>query len=173
MDKRYTEFDEYAAKAGFDGLTIRKLVDLGFLKAPAAAKHHSNYEGGLYDHSIAVTRKLVEMTNLLHLKWSRPESPYIVGMLHDLCKCDEYRWDRENKCYQFVENTALKGHGDKSVLIISTFFKLTEEEMMCIRYHMGAFKTEDWSQYSAACHKYPNVLFTHTADMFASQVEGV
>ena len=43
-----------------------------------------------------------------------------------------------------------------------------------IRWHMGAFDDrENWKYYSAAVKKYPNVLYTHVADMTASQIIGV
>jgi len=49
--------------------------------------------------------------------------------------------------------------------------KLTPEEVMCIRWHMGAFdEKHNWKYYTAAVKKYPNVLWTHTADMIASQM---
>jgi len=51
---------------------------------------------------------------------------------------------------------------------------LTEEEVLCIRWHMGAFdEKENWNAYGKAIEKYPNVLWTHTADMVASKIEGV
>ena len=49
---------------------------------------------------------------------------------------------------------------------------LTEEEMLCIRYHMGAYQTDEWNEFDAAIHKYPNVLYTHMADMGASKIMG-
>ena len=43
--------------------------------------------------------------------------------------------------------------------------------MTCIRYHMGAFiDKEQWNDYTRAVEQYPNVLWTHTADMIASHV---
>lgn len=52
--------------------------------------------------------------------------------------------------------------------------ELTEEEKACIMYHMGAFvDSKEWEFYSRAVKKYPNVLYTHTADMIASQIKGV
>lgn len=49
--------------------------------------------------------------------------------------------------------------------------ELTEEEVLCIRYHMGAYETKDWAGFDLAIKKYPNVLYTHTADMLASKLE--
>lgn len=154
------------------------LIENGFLTAPAStrASHHGAYEGGLFDHSLAVTKNLVRMTNRERLAWSRPESPYIVGMLHDLCKIDQYRKLPEpdgDKVYEYVD-TDIKGHGSKSVTYVSQLFDLTEEEIYCILYHMGAFtEKEEWKNYTDAIHKYPNVLWTHQADMLAAHVDKV
>lgn len=51
---------------------------------------------------------------------------------------------------------------------------LTSWEIMCIRYHMGAFTDKsEWNDYTRAVRNYPNVLWTHQADMLASHVAGV
>ena len=105
-------------------------------------------------------------------------------MYHDLCKIDQYKHPVMAECldgqksyspdWEFNTNTLLKGHGEKSVMLISQFFNLTEEEILCIRYHMGAFTDkEEWGFYTRAINKYPTVLWTHTADMIASHVLGV
>ena len=108
-----------------------------------------------------------------------------VGMFHDLCKIDQYRPERQGVTldgiiiedplrWEYNSDTLLKGHGDKSVMLLSQFYALTEEEIMCIRYHMGAFcPKEEWNDYTRAVRAYPNVLWTHQADMLASHVEGV
>lgn len=152
-----------------------------FFTCPASTKHHGAYEGGLFDHSLAVTEKLLEM----NLNWSRPESPYIVGMFHDLCKIDQYNTivDDEgttkfgsdevtgrNVRFSYNDNCILKGHGEKSVMLLSQFMILTIEEIYCIRYHMGAYETDNWKQYDLAIRQFENVLWTHTADMYASKV---
>jgi 23S rRNA maturation-related 3'-5' exoribonuclease YhaM len=72
----------------------KDLLDKGFFVAPASTKYHGNYEGGLFDHSCAVMKTLVDLTEKNGLKWENPGSPYIVGMFHDLCKIDQYRGSR-------------------------------------------------------------------------------
>ena len=149
------------------------LMDNGFFTAPASTKYHGAYEGGLFDHSLAVTETLIDLTNKNNLIWSRPESPFIVGMFHDLCKIDNYL-QKEDGHYEYNTDTLLKGHGDKSIMLLSTLIQLTLEEVMCIRYHMGAFvEKEEWSNYSRSVRLFPNVLWTHQADMIASQIMGV
>lgn len=150
------------------------LIENGFKKAPASTKYHGAYEGGLYQHSCNVTRELLNLTEKLGLKWQRIESSWIVGMFHDICKIDQYEKrivdEYNNKEWLYNEDTPLKGHGSKSVMLLSQFMTLTEEEILCIRYHMGAYETDDWQQFDLAIKKYPNVLFTHTADMLASKL---
>lgn len=156
------------------------LKENGFKTAPASTKYHGACEGGLYKHSKAVMDTLVDFTKKLGLQWQDERSPYIVGMFHDLCKIDQYKIKEEfydNDCnikiptsYEYNENVLLKGHGLKSVMLLSQFMTLTEEEIMCIRYHMGAYEKDDWIQFDLAIKKYPNVLFTHTADMYASKL---
>ena len=62
------------------------LIDNGFFIAPASTKYHGNYAGGLFDHSMNVAEVLADLTEKLSLHWERPESPWIIGFFHDLCK---------------------------------------------------------------------------------------
>ena len=195
--KRYDELHE--------GSNIEKLVlfnnefmnflhSEGFFDAPASTKYHGAYEGGLYDHSSAVFKRLWWLTENNNLKWKRAESPFIVGMFHDLCKCDQYilcegtQIDLGNnnvftsnngKHYEYNKDTLLKGHGIKSVMLLSQFFTITEEEMLCIRYHMGAYGNEEeqkseWAGFDAAIKKTNGLcLWAHLADQLASKVDGV
>lgn len=155
----------------------RKLDSMGFFEAPASVSHHGNRTGGLFDHSLAVTNALLSLTRRLELKWERPRSPYVVGMFHDLCKCDNYRMpdgvtDRE--AWEYNNASILPGHGEKSVIMAYGILNLTKEEIICIRWHMGAFdEKENWNRYGQAITQYPNVLYTHTADMMAARISGV
>ena len=145
------------------------LDSIGYFTAPASTKYHLSHEGGLFEHSVHVTEELVRLTDALGLKWENEKSPWIIGMFHDLCKCDNYIFTDFG--YEYNKNTILTGHGNKSVMIASTILPLTMEEVMCITFHMGAFtEKEEWSHYTEAIHKYPNVLWTHTADMVAAHI---
>ena len=178
---RINEFKTIFNHPMFEGLlpsdVVDKLIENGFFTAPASTKFHGNYEGGLYDHSREVMRELVNLSDTLGLKWKRPASPYIVGMFHDLCKIDEYTpiIDPTDGSKGFIrtKDLILYGHGEKSVMLLSELMQLTEEEVFCIRYHMGAYKTDDWDGYGKAIEKYETVLWTHTSDMYASRVIGI
>ncbi len=149
----------------------------GFYTAPASTKYHGNYEGGLFDHSFAVMTFLVELSAKNNLRWKRVESPFIVGMFHDLCKIDQYQLVTQEgggALWEYNNDTRLTGHGSKSVALLNEHMTLTEEEEMCILYHMGAFTdASEWSMYTDAINRYQNVLWTHHADMLASHVVGI
>lgn len=152
---------------------LQQLQNDGFFTAPASASHHGNYEGGLFDHSFVVASTLVHYTHDLDLYWKRLASPCIVGMLHDYCKTKLYT-KQEDGTFTHTGNVILPGHGDASVILIQQFLDLTPEEIYCIRWHMGPFEGKEyWKGYSAACCAYPNVLYTHTADMYVSQCMGI
>lgn len=163
------------------------LIDNGFFVKPAAISQHGNYTGGLFDHSFSVMTALVDMTNKFNIPWGNSRSPYIVGMFHDLCKMDDYIDENAadivimgtgspisaNPKWNYNKSTILKGHGNKSVMMLAQFLSLTEEEIYCISFHMGAYETDRWNEFDAAIRKYQTVLWTHTADMYASKVMGI
>lgn len=149
---------------------VENLIDNGFFRQAASTRFHGAYEGGLFDHSFRVMMNLKKLTGRLDLEWQNPRSPYFIGMFHDLCKIDQYE-KQENGAFKWVK-TEIEGHGSKSVELLKSLIVPTEEEEACIRYHMGAFCDKDeWKDYTNAIHKFPNVLWTHTADMVASHLE--
>lgn len=149
------------------------LLQMGFFDAPASTKYHGNYPGGLFDHSFHMTKALTLLTQKLGLIWEHERSPYVVGMLHDLCKCDQYV-QRDDGGFEYQRNLTLCGHGEKSVILAQRIIPLTAEEILCIRWHMGAYESKEvWDNLGAAIEKFPNVLYTHTADMIASCVIGI
>ena len=146
------------------------LIKYGFFTQAASTRYHGAYSGGLFDHSLNVGAVLVDLTQKLNLKWEKERSPYIIGMLHDICKIDNYILLPDGT---FAYNkTISNGHGDKSVRILSNLIPdLTEEEMLCIRWHMGSFdEKSNWQLYTDGIHNCPNVLYTHFADMISAHI---
>ena len=196
VEQRFFDFQNlfYSKVSAFDhDITqdeklVKYLKTGGFFTAPASTKYHGVYEGGLYDHSRAVMMRLFDMTDNMGLKWQRPESPFIIGMFHDLCKCDQYKAVIQQglvnedangvkefglvTTYEYNNDLLLKGHGEKSIMILSQFMTLTEEEMLCIRYHMGAYEQADWPSLDIAIKRTPLILYSHLADMLASKCDG-
>lgn len=150
---------------------VDDLREMGYFRAPASTKYHCNYEGVLFDHSMNMYHAFTALSDGLTRKWERPESPFLIAFLHDLCKVDAYKIN-DNGTIEHANDCLLSGHGEKSVMMLHRLhLDFTEEEIACIRYHMGAFTDkEEWKYYTNAIHKYPNVLWTHTADIMATHL---
>lgn len=181
LKDRMTLFTKIMQPAHLPDKFVDWLTNEGFFEAPASIHHHGAYSGALFDHSFQVLKVLLSLTERLELKWQREESPYLVGMFHDLCKVDNYALNKMNtfeqgevERWEYNNATLLPGHGEKSVILLQQHIQLTDEEMLCIRWHMGAFDDkENWNSYGRSVTQYPNVLYTHTADMVAARILGV
>lgn len=155
-----------------------------FFAAPASARFHSSYEGGLVDHSLNVYDCLVGYLSTERVKAEYGfeyslESIAIVSLLHDLCKVGVYKkgfrnvkdesgaWKRVDT-FEYDDQLPY-GHGEKSVYIISGYMKLTREEAFAIRYHMGySSEREDPRNVSAAFEMFPLAFALSVADSEAT-----
>lgn len=155
-------------------LVAAKLRETSFYQMPASTKYHNNFAGGLLDHSVGVWLNLERLTNQENLNWQNPSSPFVIAMLHDACKIDAYFFNRDYGVWEHSDKHP-GGHGDLSLKIAEQLgIELTDEEKACIRWHMGAFdEKENWGEYTNAIHKYPNVLWTHTADMMSAHIDEI
>lgn len=160
---------------------IRMLEGTDFYEAPASTQYHGAYPGGLFSHSMLVAQLLVDWTEKGLITWERSWSPILVGLLHDFTKVgkyspiqDPFEEDALIKGYEYNPSTlSYGGHGSDSCIKILQHLYLSEEETLCIRYHMGAYEKEDWKGFERAIQRYQTVLWTHHADMVTSKVLGV
>ena len=160
-----------------------------FFTAPASTKYHSAYEGGLCEHSLNVYDCLKDYLERARVKdvygMDYPdESIAIVALLHDICKVNLYRVSTRNKKndvtgqwekvpYYEYHDTLPYGHGEKSVYIVSSYMRLTREEAMAIRWHMGFSGEENVNTIGQALGMFPLAVATHIADMEATfYIEG-
>ena len=152
-----------------------------FFTAPASTRYHNAFEGGLLRHSLNVYHCLCaylereRVKNEYKLNVS-PETAAIVALLHDVCKVNFYRtgwrnvknektgqWEKQPR-YE-IHDTIPYGHGEKSVYMISAYIRLTREEAMAIRWHMGFSGEENTNTIGRALEMYPLALAVHIADM--------
>ncbi len=158
-----------------------------FFIAPASGRRHSNFKGGLCEHSVLVYKRLVKLLEGEYGKdWGKkvsPESVAIMGLLHDVCKVGTYtedvrnvkvdgRW--EQKPYWKYEDTLPYGHGEKSVYMLSAFIKLTREEALAINWHMGGFDARLQNggyDMGGVYYKYPVAFLLHIADLSATYLD--
>lgn len=177
-------YKEHISREGSEALLDYLVNKSDFFTAPASAKFHGSYEGGLCEHSINVYDCLKDylerprVEELYGLEYT-PETVAIVALLHDLCKIGCYKAGSRNvkndatgqweKVPTFFYDDPLPyGHGEKSVYIISGFMRLTREEAMAIRWHMGFSGGEDKGLVGKALEQYPLAFALSVADMEAT-----
>ncbi len=154
-----------------------------FYTAPASTRFHGAYEGGLLEHSLKVYEILKK--KIADHEMDVPEDTVkIVALLHDICKSNFYkvdyrnakneRGDWEKVPYYTIDDTIPYGHGEKSVMMITEYMKLTNEEKYAIRWHMGFTEPKEvYSTIGAAYKKYPLALMLFEADLEATYIYGI
>ncbi|MDR0821416.1 MAG: hydrolase [Oscillospiraceae bacterium] len=160
------------------------LKDSDFFVAPASTRFHGSYEGGLLRHSLNVYECLIDLVDRPRYKDNygfnySEETIALVSLLHDVCKVNIYKKTYRNRknestgqwesypFYEFNDNLPY-GHGEKSVYMVGGFVKLTREESMAIRWHMGFSGLEEKNTIGKALEMYPLAFLLATADMEAS-----
>lgn len=177
-------YQQYIHREGSEELLDYLMNKSDFFTAPASARFHGSYAGGLCDHSVNVFRCLEayldrpRARDVYGLDYDM-ESVAIVALLHDLCKVGCYKAGTRNVKNEttgqwekvptfFYEDKLPYGHGEKSVYIISGFMRLSREEAMAIRWHMGFSGPEDERVVGQALQQYPLAFALATADMEAA-----
>ena len=195
ITEKKEEFVELLRSTNREGVddVIEELERLGFFTAPASAGHHLNTEGGLLLHSLntchaalAIWEGMKALEPSLETEVKR-ESIIISTLLHDVCKSDIYKRSvkkRKNALGQWEDTEGYKvtyksfpmGHGEKSlVVVLLSGLELYDDEMLAIRWHMGAWGVnqnsfEDVRNFDTAQKLYPLVAIVHAADCMTANV---
>lgn len=146
------------------------LDEMGFFTSPASAKHHLNVPGGLLTHSLNVAETAMNLCDKMP-QFAKCDKNTVLtaALLHDVCKAGKYI-KRPDGSYRY-EDTRLMGHGEESVSIIKDWIRLSDEEALAIRWHMGAYTGESsWNTLSKVYDRCPEALCVHMADMIATHV---
>lgn len=151
-----------------------------FFRAPASTRYHGACRQGLVMHSLNVY-KVLKARNDIEKLYS-DDTIAVVALCHDFCKINFYKEGTRNvkndvtgqwekvKAYS-VEDAFPYGHGEKSVFLLERFIRLSVEEAVAIRWHMGGF--DDSAKggsfaISEAYRKYPLAVWLHLADLEAT-----
>ena len=179
MKEKFIKLLEETNRPGMDQL-LEFLEKSDFYTAPASTRFHGSKEGGLLEHSLKVYEILEQKVANNSLNYQTYEATIrIVALLHDIGKTNFYKVDYRNAKnslgvwekvpYYAVEDTIPYGHGEKSVMMISEYIKLTNEEKYSIRWHMGYTEPKEaYNTIGLAYRKYPLALLTHEADLEAT-----
>lgn len=174
MKEKMLELLKSINREGMDKL-ILFLEKTDFFEAPASTRFHGCYEGGLVEHSIKVYEILSDKIKKSDLE-IESDTIKIVALLHDICKLNYYKVEYRNAKnkngewekvpYYTVDDTIPYGHGEKSVMMLSEFISLTNEEKYAIRWHMGFTEPKElYSTIGMAFKKYPLALLLFESDL--------
>ena len=174
-----------AGRRGADRL-LDWLASTDFFAAPASTRFHLSEPGGLCLHSLHVHDRMVQLMGLLPDPYpERVLSARLAALLHDVCKANFYTVEMRNRKneetgrwekypFYIVEEKFPYGHGEKSAFLVDRYLRLTAEEAMAIRWHMGGFDdAARGGSYAvgSAFDKYPMAMLLHMADMLASHID--
>lgn len=177
-------------RPGMDEL-MAYLEESDYYTAPASARFHNNFEGGLIDHSWKVYRILAQK-NLLYSQNEQSrfygqkmddDSLAIIGLLHDFCKIGMYeriskrKLDNKTRQWMTVESYGYRddiehlGHGEKSVIGVLQYIKLNDLEINMIRWHMLFYEPRElYPDLNRAILKYPQIVMIAAADLESSNL---
>ena len=167
-------------RPGVDDL-LNYMDKAGFYDAPASTKYHGATEGALAWHSLNVYKAAMQLATAWSGKeWAEAnkDSIIICSLLHDLGKAGQF-----NKPL-YVENILKKGRSEAqpyktnddlmtldheivSVIEISKYIDLTEEEQRAIAWHNGLYGAFKYQIPGKETELY---MIIHFADMWASRV---
>ena len=176
MEEKFIELLKSTKREGIEDL-IEFIKKTDFFIAPASTRFHGCYEKGLLEHSMKVYEILKQKASTAVIPINTPEESIIlIALLHDICKANFYKVDYRNAKnalgvwekvpYYTIDDTIPYGHGEKSVMMITEYIKLTPEEKYAIRWHMGYTEPKElYNTIGAAYKKYPIALLTHEADL--------
>lgn len=181
MEDKFINLLTQIKRPGMDQLIKWITEKSDFMTAPASTKYHGAHDGGLLEHSMAVLDNIGKIDKQFMIT-HETDSLIIVALLHDTCKANFYKKSLRNAKneetdkwekvpFYAIEDQFPYGHGEKSALIVREFIQLSVDEMMAIRWHMGAFGSESYAErqaLSAAMDKYPLILALQMADLAAS-----
>lgn len=192
VKEEFIELLRSTNREGVEDLLVA-LEDMGFFTAPASSNHHLNVEGGLLQHSLNTCKAaLMVWEGMIALepglaKEVERDSVIIASLLHDVCKSDIYfrsvkkrktvlgTWE-DCEGYKVSYKKFPMGHGEKSViLLLCNGLALTDDEMLAIRWHMGAWginmnSYEDQRCFDTSQKLYPLVTIIQTADKLAANI---
>ena len=196
VEKNYTLFRRWVNEfvTVGDPATFTEWLDTtDFKVAPASTKYHLNVEGGLCQHSLDVFKRLIKLMKAEYgdeENWKYDRATIaLVGLLNAVSKVGTYKKYARNVrndetgqwetvvAYTVVDdaNKLICGNDiDNTLKILRSFFDISDDVEMAIRYHRGAFAADTWedkNDLSLALAKCPLALLLHIAEMQATYID--
>ena len=138
QEKEFKHYFQNIKRPGANKL-LAWLEEEGFFTAPLNTCGRGAYTGALVKRTNGVYRRLVKMAEEDEeqgktLPRYSAETIAIVGLLHNVWKADAYiPKATEPEKWEYTERFPV-GYAEKSIIQITRFMPLTEEEMLAIRW---------------------------------------
>ena len=161
---------------------INWIESTDFYDAPASTVYHESFPHGLLYHTLTVYNKMIELYQIPTFQNKVDmDSATICCLMHDWCKIGLYeqykknvkndqtgQWERID-AYRRGSFPHVFGHGATSMYMAMKFVKLTEEEALGIRWHMGHWNVSEneVNEFQQANEQYPMVHLIQFADQLA------
>ena len=183
-DKIYEEIDRLLLGTGREGIEdlLAEMQDAGFYDAPASTQYHGACKGALAEHSLNVLNCARSLAKAwLGKKWyeEHQNSIIICALLHDYGKCGQFgkplyvpnilKDSKPSASKPFATNKDLMTlpHEIVSVIEVTKFIDLTEEEQRAIAWHNGLYGCFKYDIQGKEDELY---MIIHFADMWASRI---
>ena len=176
--------------SGVDPDTIWNKVDTGILTwlrngdmytAPASTQYHESFTGGLLYHTLKVYNAIIDLTTLPQFQTVSVESAALIALVHDWCKIGLYesynrnvkndvtgKWEQV-EAFRTNQKGVPLGPGVSSMFLASKCFRLSTDEALAIRWHMGAWRVaeSEYNEFQLANETVPHVHLIQFADQLS------
>lgn len=152
-----------------------------FYLAPASTIYHESHEGGLLEHTLKVLDRGIDLMRCQSFSEVNMISFEICALTHDWCKIGLYekylknvknettgKWEQVEAFKKNQKGIPL-GHGTSSMFLANKFFKLSVDEALAIRHHMGRWYCADSEvdELQMSNENYPLVHLLQFADQLS------
>lgn len=174
--KKFERLAKMTEKANIEEL-LQYCRDSDFYTAWASSSYHENRDGGLLQHSLNVCEYSMNLWKTFNSKVDL-QSVIFCSLFHDLGKSglkgDEYYVPNTlksgnisgTKPIKINPKLRIKNHAMRSVLTLSKFVDMTEDEKVCIINHDGFYQAENRQ---AMLDIFELLYIVHSADLYVAR----
>jgi len=169
------EYDSYINKV------LKWIRSTDFYESPASTRYHESFKHGLLYHTLTVYNNMLELLKVDKFSNVDIASATLCCLVHDWCKIGLYETYTRNvknevtgqwesvEAFRYKDSPHPFGHGVTSMYMAMKLFKLTEDEALAIRYHMGRWHVEEAyiNDFQLANETYPLVHLLQFADQLS------
>lgn len=160
---------------------LSNLHKTSFYEDPASSIYHESYPGGLLDHTLTVVNEIIDLHKVTKFNKVPYDVAVLAALVHDWCKIGLYEGYKRNvknektgvwekvDAYRRTDPPVPLGHGVASLYLVQQYLRLSREECLAIRWHMGEYNVapNEMNELHCANERYPLVQMLQFADRLA------